>query len=292
MNTKKVWFVTGTSKGLGLALVKKLLSNGYRVAATSRNLASLEKEIGHPSDSFLPLAVNVVDNEDAKTAIEQCVSHFGRIDVVVNNAGYGLIGTLEEVTPAEAYENYAVNVFGPLNIIRNVAPYLRGQQSGHIINISSVGGYSGGFAGFGIYCSTKFAMAGFTEGLAAEMKDFGVHVTVVYPGYFRTNFLHEGSIRRAAAPIAAYESARAAETTHLTTINGHQPNDPERAAEVLIALSELSKPPVHLFLGKDAYAIANEKSNHIRQTMAEYEHLATSTTFASTPAPEMQRQVG
>lgn len=292
MNRKKVWFVTGASKGLGLALVKKLLFNGYRVAATSRDPEALIHQIGGQSDSFLPLAMQVADNEDTKRAIANCVSHFGQIDVVVNNAGYGLIGTLEELTPDEVYDNYAVNVFGALNVIRNAAPYLRRQRSGTIFNISSVGGYSGGFAGFGIYCSTKFAMAGFTEALAEEMKDFGVHITVVYPGYFRTNFLAEGSVRRPAGPMAEYESARVSEATHLQTINGNQPNDPERAADVLIEVSELTSPPVHMFLGKDAYAIVNQKIEVIRQAMAEYESLATSTGFTTAATPATKNGVG
>lgn len=292
MNRKKVWFVTGASKGLGLALVKKLLFNGYRVAATSRDPEALIHQIGGQSDSFLPLAMQVADNEDTKRAIANCVSHFGQIDVVVNNAGYGLIGTLEELTPDEVYDNYAVNVFSALNVIRNAAPYLRRQRSGTIFNISSVGGYSGGFAGFGIYCSTKFAMAGFTEALAEEMKDFGVHVTVVYPGYFRTNFLAEGSVRRPAGPMAEYESARVSEATHLQTINGNQPNDPERAADVLIEVSELTSPPVHMFLGKDAYAIVNQKIEVIRQAMAEYESLATSTGFTTAATPATKNGVG
>lgn len=277
MDTKKVWFVTGASKGLGLTLVKKLLAHGYRVAATSRNLQSLKEELGQTSDLFLPLSMDLTNNKNVKAAIDQCVQHFGKIDVVVNNAGFGLIGTLEELSDKEVRDNYEVNVFGSLNVIRNVATYLRLQQSGYIFNIASIGGYSGGFAGFGIYCSTKFAVAGFTEGLAEEMKEFGVHVTVVYPGYFRTNFLSGDSIKTAAEPIASYAGARASEQAHLNDINGNQPNDPERAAEILIEISERPTPPVHLFLGKDAYAVANEKIALIQQTMAEYKALGTST---------------
>ncbi|NQD70889.1 SDR family oxidoreductase [Sphingobacterium shayense] len=277
METKKVWFVTGASKGLGLILVKKLLERGYLVAATSRDLHSLVAEVGHPSNSFLPISMDLTDNENVKTAIDQCVNHFGHIDVVVNNAGFGLIGTIEELSDKEVRENFDVNVFGSLNVIRNATPYLRRQRSGHIFNIASIGGYSGGFAGFDIYCSSKFAVAGFTEGLAEALKDFGVHASVVYPGYFRTNFLKSGSIRTAENPIAEYSSARASEQAHLNDIDGNQPNDPERAAEILINVSDLSTPPVHLFLGKDAYAIANQKTELIQQTMAEYEALGTST---------------
>lgn len=277
METKKVWFVTGASKGLGLCLVKKLLKSGYHVVATTRNSQDLIDEIGEVSETFLPLEVNLIDNTNVKNAIEKSIAHFGKIDVVVNNAGFGLIGTLEELSDAEVKNNFDVNVFGSLNVIRNVTPFLRQQKSGYIFNIASIGGYSGGYPGFGIYCSTKFAVAGFTEGLAEEMKDFGVHVSLVYPGYFRTNFLSSGSVKTAANPISAYETARASEQAHLNNINGNQPNDPERAAEIFIELSELSNPPVHLFLGEDAYAVANQKIELIQKTMAEYKTLATST---------------
>ena len=280
MRTEKVWFVTGASKGLGLTLVKKLLANHYRVAATSRSLASLHKEIGIASESFLPLEMDLTNNDDVKTAVAQCIQHFRRIDVVVNNAGFGLIGTLEELTDAEVKENFDVNVFGCLNVIRNVAPYLRKQQSGYIFNIASVGGFAGNYPGFGIYCATKFAVAGFTEGLAEEMKDFGVHVSVVYPGYFRTEFLSLGSVKTAAQPIADYQAARASEQAHVKEINGNQPNAPERAAEIFMEVSEMEQPPVHLFLGKDAYAIARGKIQIIEDAMAALEPLATSTEIA------------
>lgn len=277
METKKVWFVTGASKGLGLTLVKKLLENNYRVAATSRTLDALIKEVGEASESFLPLQMDLTSNEHVKASVRQCIDHFGRIDVVVNNAGFGLIGTLEELTDAEVRENFDVNVFGSLHVIRNVTPYLRKQKSGYIFNTASVGGFAGNYPGFGIYCATKFAVAGFTEGLAEEMKDFGVHVSVVYPGYFRTDFLSAGSVKTAAQPIADYKAARAIEQAHVQDINGNQPNSPERAAEIFIEVSEMEHPPVHLFLGKDAYAIARSKIQIIEDALASVEQLATST---------------
>jgi NAD(P)-dependent dehydrogenase (short-subunit alcohol dehydrogenase family) len=281
METRKVWFVTGASKGLGLTLVKKLLANDYHVAATSRNMETLIKEIGDVSGSFLPLEMNLTDNENVKACIAECINHFGGIDVVVNNAGFGLIGTLEELSDQEVKHNYEVNVFGSLNVIRHVAPRFRKQQSGHFFNISSVGGYTGNFPGFGIYCSTKFAMAGFTEALAEEMKAFNVQTTLVYPGYFRTNFLKEGSIQTASNPIPEYKSAREMEKSHLEEINDNQPNDPEKAAEVLIALSKEVNPPVHFFMGKDANHYAKQKIALIQETMAEHETLATSTDISN-----------
>jgi NAD(P)-dependent dehydrogenase (short-subunit alcohol dehydrogenase family) len=281
METRKVWFVTGASKGLGIQLVKKLLANNYRVVATSRSVRSLIQELGESSDDFLPLEMNLTDNENVKAAIAACINHFGQIDVVVNNAGYALIGTLEELSEQEVKSNFEVNVFGSLNVIRNVAPHLRKQHSGHIFNISSIGGYIGNFPGFGIYCSTKFAVAGFTEALAEEMKAFNVHTTLVYPGYFRTNFLSQGSVQTASNPIAAYKTAREMESAHLREINGNQPNDPEKAADVLIALSREENPPVHFFMGKDAYHYAKQKIALIQSIMDEQETLATSTDIST-----------
>ncbi|WP_061085638.1 SDR family NAD(P)-dependent oxidoreductase [Chryseobacterium indologenes] len=279
METKKVWFVTGASKGLGFELVKKLLSEGFRVAATSRSVDSLFSAFGETSENFLPLGVNITDNNDIKSAITKTVEHFGRIDVVVNNAGYGQIGTLEELTDEEARENYAVNVFGTLNVIRNAMPYLREQKSGNIFNISSVGGYSANFPGWGIYCSTKFAVAGFTEALAEEVKDFGIHATVVYPGYFRTDFLTKDSVKTPANPIQAYEAARNSEQAHLYEINGNQPNDPEKAADVLIRISKEKNPPVHLLLGVGTVEFLNNKIDILKKDAEKWESLTVSTAI-------------
>lgn len=281
MKTKKVWFVTGASKGLGLILVKKLLKEGYCVAASSRSVQSLIDEVGQKSEVFLPLEMNLIDHQDVKKAISKCVNHFGQIDVVVNNAGYALIGTLEELSQVEVQKNFEVNVFGSLNVIRHTTPFMRKQKSGHIFNISSVGGYIGSFPGFGIYCSTKFAVAGFSEALAEEMKPFNVHTTLVYPGYFRTNFLSKESVQTAANPISEYKTARQMEQAHLNDINGNQPNDPEKGADVLIALSKEEKPPVHFFMGKDAYHYAKQKIETVQKTMADYELLASSTDITN-----------
>ncbi|WBX96798.1 SDR family oxidoreductase [Chryseobacterium gambrini] len=279
METKKVWFVTGASQGLGFELVKKLLSEGFQVAATSRTVNSLISAFGEASENFLPLSVNITDNNDVKSAIAKTTEHFGQINVVVNNAGYGQIGTLEELTDEEARENYAVNVFGTLNVIRNAMPYLREQKSGNIFNISSIGGFSGNFPGWGIYCSTKFAVAGFTEALAEEAKDFGIHATVVYPGYFRTDFLAKDSVKTPANPIQAYEAARSSEQAHLDEINGNQPNDPVKAADVLIQLSKEENPPVHFLLGVGTMEFLTNKVDAITGDARKWEVLANSTAI-------------
>lgn len=279
METKKVWFVTGASKGLGLALVKKLLANNYRVVATSRNFKSLIAEVGETSETFLPLEVNLTDNDDVKSAIAKSVEHFGQVDVIVNNAGYGQIGTLEELSDKEARTNFDINVFGTLNVIRNAMPYLREQKSGHIFNISSIGGYFASFPGWGIYCATKFAVAGLTESLAEEIKDFGVKATVVYPGYFRTDFLSKDSVKTPENAIPDYEAARNSQQTHLDEMNGNQPNDPEKAAEALIQISEEQNPPVHFLLGSGASELLDTKIGMIKGDAEKWENLTLSTVI-------------
>lgn len=279
MNTKKVWLVTGASKGLGLSLVKKLLKEGFRVIATSRNKHALIQELGDVSDLFLPIKLNLSDNEDVKNAIATSMTHFGKLDVIVNNAGFGQIGTLEELTDEEARSSFDINVFGSLNIIRNAMPYLRQHKSGHIFNIASIGGFSGGFAGWGIYCATKFAVAGLTESLAEEVKGFGIKATVVYPGYFRTDFLAKGSVQTPQHTIAAYEAARQSEQAHLNDIDGHQPNDPDKAADALIAISKSENPPVHLFLGSDAYDIVYKKIDILTNDVEQWKSYTLSTAL-------------
>ncbi len=280
MDTNKVWLVTGASKGLGLTLVKKLLDEGFRVAATSRTKASLVKQIGAESSRFLPLEVNLTDHENVKDAIDKCVAHFGAINVVVNNAGYGQLGTLEELTDQEARANFDVNVFGSLNVIRATMPHLRQQQSGHILNLSSVAGISGDFPGWGIYCATKFAVEGFSESLAAEVAPFGIKVTLIEPGYFRTDFLTGGSLQVPERRMDEYEAVRESETMHREQINGSQPGDPQKAVEAMIRIVEEPNPPLHLFLGEDAYKMAHTKVEALQQDLKTWKDLTLSTGFA------------
>jgi NAD(P)-dependent dehydrogenase (short-subunit alcohol dehydrogenase family) len=284
IENKKVWFVTGASKGLGLTLAKKLLDEGYRVAATSRNSEALIESVGKQSNNFLALEMDLLNEQSVSEAIQKTVNAFGEINVVVNNAGYGQLGTLEELSDKEIRQNFDVNVFGVLNVIRSVMPVLRAQLSGHVYNISSIGGYTASFGGWGSYCSTKFALAALTESLSAEAKPFGVNATVVYPGYFRTDFLSKDSLDLPKNPIAEYADARQSIDLHEHEINGNQPGDPEKLAAALIKIAGEGNPPLHLFLGQDAYNMAEAKISAVRKDMKDWRELTTSTDFETAKA--------
>jgi NAD(P)-dependent dehydrogenase (short-subunit alcohol dehydrogenase family) len=279
MKNEKIWIVTGGSKGLGLALVRTLLERGYRAAATSRSLADVTGALGQRSERFLPVAMDPADESSVERAVAAVRDHFGSVDVVVNNAGYGQFGTVEEVKDAEARRNFDVNVFGTLNVLRATLPTLRARGSGHVFNVASIGGYDGGFQGWGVYCATKFAVAGLTESLHQDLLPLGIKVTLVYPGYFRTSFLTQGSLVRPSRPIAAYSGARASEAQHAEEINGRQPGDPMKAALALVAAYESAEPPLHLFLGSDAVAMAEAKQEQVRQALDDHRALSVSTDY-------------
>jgi NAD(P)-dependent dehydrogenase (short-subunit alcohol dehydrogenase family) len=274
----KTWFVTGTSQGIGLVLVKALLAQGYNVAATARNLEGLKAAVNVTSDQFLPLQVDLIDEKSVAQAVTTTISKFGNIDVLVNNAGYGLIGGIEESSNKEVQDNFDVNVFGLLNVTRAVLPEMRKAKSGHIFNISSVFGLIAG-AGWGVYCGTKFALEGLSEALAQEVKPFGIHVTIIEPGYFRTNFLNSGSIVTSAQPIADYTEIQETKRKHAAEIPGTQPGDPEKAAAVIISTAKLATPPLRLLLGSDAYQYANYKIQMLQEGIEANKAVTLSTDF-------------
>ena len=258
MNTSKVWYVTGASQGLGLTLVKKLLISGYRVAATSRNAKQLKEAVGiTDSDRFLPLAVDLDNADCIDASILQTVGAFGQIDVLVNNAGYGMSGTVEETAEEDIRKIFEVNALALIHVTKAVLPVMRKQGSGYIINIGSVAGFAGA-PGWAVYSATKAAVAAFTEVLALDVKEFGIKVTVAEPAGFRTGFLSRHSLAYTESRIDGYKAVKETAERYLAA-NGNQPGDPEKASEIFIALAESKDPPLHLYLGQDAYHRAAEK---------------------------------
>jgi NAD(P)-dependent dehydrogenase (short-subunit alcohol dehydrogenase family) len=279
-NDKKTWFITGTSQGIGLVLVKQLLAKGFNVVATARNVDSVKKAVGSSSDQFLPLQVNLINEESVKKAVNSAIEHFGAIDYLVNNAGYGLIGGIEESSDLEVRANFDVNVFGLLNVTRAVLPHMRAEKFGHIINLSSVFGLIAG-GGWGIYCGTKFAVEGLSEALAQEVKPFGINVTIIEPGYVRTNFLNTSSLITSANPIEEYTSIREGVRAHQNDIPGNQPGDPEKVAELIIKVTQNPEPPLRLLTGSDAYGFANYKIDSLKNEIELNKELTFSTDFQS-----------
>lgn len=258
MNTSKVWYVTGASQGLGLSLVKKLLDKGYRVAATSRNAASLSQAVGLiDKDRFLPLAVDLNNPDCVDDSIKQTMAAFGRIDVLVNNAGYGMAGTVEEIAEHDVANIFKVNVLATIEVVKRVLPVMRSQKSGYIINMGSVAGFVGA-PGWAIYSATKSAVAAFSEVLALDVDEFNIKVTVVEPSGFRTGFLTKDSLTYTESKIEGYQAVKDTQERYLAA-NGKQPGDPDKASEILIGLSEIDQPPLHLYLGQDAFNRASEK---------------------------------
>jgi NAD(P)-dependent dehydrogenase (short-subunit alcohol dehydrogenase family) len=277
MNTQKIWFVTGASKGLGLSLVKQLLQAGQKVAATSRNLADLTKAVASESELFLPLSVDLTNEESVAEALENTNTRFGSIDVVINNAGYGIGGSIEELSDEETRMSFDVNVFGTLNVIRKVLPYLRAQKSGHIINISSIAGIAPG-TGWSVYAASKYAVIGLSEVLAEDVKSFGIRVTVVAPGAFRTSFLTPESLVMTSNPIDEYQAVRDSHTRYLN-MDGNQAGDPEKAAAAMIQIVSETNPPLYLLLGKDAFERAFNKMELLSGEYKKWESLTKSTGF-------------
>ncbi|GAA4316439.1 SDR family NAD(P)-dependent oxidoreductase [Mucilaginibacter gynuensis] len=276
MDSKKVWFITGASKGLGLSLVKQLLEAGQYVAGTSRNPAELHNAVGE-NPNFLPLQVDLANEASVSAAIKTTVDTFKSIDVVVNNAGYGIGGSIEELTDKETRDSFDINVFGTLNVVRHVLPYMRAQLSGHIINISSIAGIAPA-TGWAVYGATKFAVAGLTEVLAADVKAFGIKVTLVAPGAFRTSFLTPDSLSIAANSIDAYKDVHETHARYLK-MNGTQIGDPEKAAKAMIAVVDEPNPPLYLLLGSDAYSRAITKVENMVNEFRKWEGLTKSTDY-------------
>ena len=278
MNTSKVWYVTGASQGLGLILVKKLLENGYRVAASSRDVHTLSQAVGLiDKDRFLPLAVDLNNLDCIDESIQKTLATFGRIDVVVNNAGYGMTGTIEEIEEQDIRNIFNVNLLATIDVVKSVLPVMRSQKSGYIINIGSVAGFVGA-PGWSVYSATKAAVAAFTEVIALDVKEFGIRVTVAEPSGFRTGFLSKNSLAYAESKLDGYQAVKDIQERYLAN-NGQQPGDPEKASEILIELAEKENPPIHLYLGRDAYNRASAKLATMTAELEEWKSTTISADF-------------
>lgn len=271
---KEIWLITGTSKGMGLQLTKHLLSLGHTVIATSRTLEVLEKKITDHKENLYAVNLDITSDQDVKEALDGIIKKIGRIDVVVNNAGYSLVGSMEEMTDEEFRATMDVNLFGTVNIIRNIIPYLRKQQNGYIINISSNAGYVG-FEKAASYNAAKFALIGISEALAQEVGNFGIRVTVVAPGQFRTEFMN--SINYVKNRIEVYGVDEAEKMW--SKFSGTQPGDPDKLAEILVQISKMEQPPLHLLLGTDTYELVTEKRKNEDAEFEKWKHLTLSTDF-------------
>lgn len=271
----KVWFITGASRGFGALIAKGALARGDAVVATARNPAHVIDALGeHPN--LLAVRLDVTDEGTAVLAAQQAIERFGRIDVLVNNAGYGLLGAVEEGSATEVANVFNTNVFGLLHVTRAVTPYLREKRSGHIINISSLGGYMA-YPGWGVYGATKFAVEGLTEALATELAPLGIHATVVEPGFFRTDFLDAASLVTSERSIADYADTVGAMRDFAAGANYQQPGDPTKLATAILALADSAKPPVRLPLGSDTVARIGEKHRFVEAELHQWMDLARST---------------
>jgi NAD(P)-dependent dehydrogenase (short-subunit alcohol dehydrogenase family) len=274
---KRVWFITGASRGLGALIAEAALADGNAVVAAGRNAAAIVERVGG-SPALLPVALDVTNEAQAKAAVEEALKRFGRIDVLVNNAGFGLLGAIEESTDADVRRMYDTNVFGLLNITRAVLPTMRAQRSGHIINMSSIGGYRAA-AGFGAYSSTKFAVEGLTEALHAELKPLGIRATVVEPGYFRTDFLDTTSLMVAADVIEDYDETSGNVRRVAAGLNHMQPGDPKKLAAAMVELADAPTPPLRLPLGTDTLKAIADKNAYVTQETETWKVLSASTDF-------------
>ena len=279
--SSRAWLITGCSSGLGLALAETVLARGQQVVATARNPSILNDLVGRYPETCRALTLDVTDSSQVRTVVTQAVEAFGRLDVVVNNAGYGLVGAFEELGTQQITRNFETNFFGALEVIRAALPVLRAQGSGHIVNISAAAAISN-YAGFSIYGATKWALEGVSESLAAELKPLGIKVTVVQPGPFRTDFIAR-SLEHAESHIADYDRTSGKFLRFLETMDGKQPGDPAKAAEAIIAAAESDAPPLRLVLGKYANEKARKKHADAERERAAWECAGLQTDFNSTP---------
>ncbi|MEU4311210.1 SDR family NAD(P)-dependent oxidoreductase [Nocardia sp. NPDC024068] len=272
------WFVTGASRGLGLELVRHLLDRGDNVAATTRSTDRLYAGLaGSDTGRLLALTVDLADEAQVRDAVRHTLDRFGEVDVVVNNAGYGYLAAVEEVPDSAARQMFDIQVFGAWNVLRAVLPHLRARRRGQIVNLSSILGLTT-MPGWGLYSAGKFALEAMSEALAAEVADSGIRVTLVEPGYFRTEFLSTDSLALPATTTDGYEPIREMTRDHLA-LQGTQLGDPVRGVRAIIELVDRGAGPLRQVLGSDAHAFAAAKVEALRSDLEAGKDLALSTDF-------------
>jgi len=278
---QKVWFITGCSRGFGKLLAEELLKQPVKLVATARNITSLDylKNFPdkHPDAELLIAQLDVTNSTEIEQAVTESINHFGRIDVLVNNAGYGLVGALEESNIENIRKIFDTNVFGLIEVTQKILPIMRKQRAGHIINMSSVRGISTGIGG-SIYSATKFSVEGLSETLASEVKPLGIKVSIIEPGPFRTDFLAPNSIS-IEPNIEDYDKITEPIRNYIKTNNGNQAGDPIKAIKIIIELTNMENPPLRIPLGNAAIDSIYNKIKELEQNMNQVEPIARSADF-------------
>jgi len=272
----RTWFITGANRGFGYEIARTALAVGDRVVATARQPDQVRAALSGYGDHLLAVRLDVTDRAGIQAAVRAAIDRFGRIDVLVNNAGYGQLGVFEEITPEQIERQFATNVFGVFDVTRAVLPILRRQRPGHIFTIASIAGITGG-AGSTIYGATKFAVTGWSEGLAQELQPFGITVTVVHPGMFRTDFLDPSSVSHGELPIEDYRTTADDRRAWLDRMNHAQPGDPAQFGPAILQLVTMADPPVRVGLGSDAIAAFTERAEQLTGSVTDFGELTRST---------------
>ena len=273
----KVWLITGCSTGFGRALAEAVLKKGDYLLATSRKPEQLRALIQHYPETAKAARLDVTLPQDVQAAVDTAIATFGRIDVLVNNAVHGLIAALEEVSDVDIHQFFETNFFGALRLMRTVLPVMRQQGSGHIVNMSSTAGLVG-FGGSSLYCGAKFALEGTSEALAKEVKAFGVKITLIEPGAFRTDF-NGRSLAAAEQFIDAYATVSGASLQWFKEMDGKQPGNPAKAAQAIIQAVESPHPPMRLALGTDAMSLIQEKLEWVKTDLDAWQQVTVSTDY-------------
>jgi NAD(P)-dependent dehydrogenase (short-subunit alcohol dehydrogenase family) len=274
MTDKKIWFITGAGRGMGVEFAKAALAAGKAVVATGRNPGAVIDAVGE-SDELLVVKLDVTSRQDAEAAVRAAVDRFGHIDVLVNNAASFEAGYFEELAPEQIERQLTVSLIGPMNVTRAVLPVMRAQRSGHIVTISSLAGLVG-FEYNTAYAASKFGVDGWMESLAPEVEPFGIHTTVVNPGFFRTELLTKESTNYAPASIEDYAERNAAMRELYESMDGKQPGDPAKLAQALLTIAGQEQPPFRFIAGADAITQAEAKLAERQQQIDAYRDLSTS----------------